>query len=461
MDRVFRTTRGTPLLRYAGPKDQERFKWMMDRRWNEQSHSPAELRQRHLDNIGDRPDLQDEWASRPDDSEFSDSEWLHQDTLPGMGDIRGTDGRLMRGLPIDTNDPQFRRVWQMTHGQGQSVDDPGMFPDADLRYEDRGGQFDNPGLADAILEGLSGGTGEHWSTDYDVADNYGWGIGEGSDVGSDWQNSGHLPVFMDADWNGRGESYDRAGSGNVEHEKEITLNNGAPLKLRDLRVPPGKDHYDDYPNEWNSILDDSRDIVARHKLAVEMTEEQWAQFQDMLKNNKRSEVHWEAQHPGRTGSYHGYDEGPWHSVVWDDDLDDDDDEEQQLQQHKRHAFTPPPTDDEWEIPDESKWEVPPLPGAKPHQFFHDWFQHCLQREQEEEAAAAGQQHHSHIDIQPDMNVQRQVRKFDRYIQQARDIGDHGLADYATHLKEQMLDGAANGRPQPFSYWIPMAEEEFG
>ena len=40
----------------------------------------------------------------------------------------------------------------MTYGQGEPVDDPGMFPDANLRYQDRGGDFDHPGLADAILD---------------------------------------------------------------------------------------------------------------------------------------------------------------------------------------------------------------------------------------------------------------------------------------------------------------------
>lgn len=249
----------------------ERAQWMMNRRWNEQSHSPAELRKQHLDQIKGRPDLKEEWKSRPKDREFSGPERLPQPTLPGMNKIRGTDSRLMRGMPIDTTDPDFRRVWQMTYGQGQPVDDPGMFPDADLHYEDRGGQFDHPGLADAILQGLTSGAGEHWTTDYDIADAYGWGIGEGSGGSGDWENNEELPVFFDADWSGRGEDYDRAGSGNVDYEKEVMLNHGAPLTLRDLRVPPGRDDYEDYPAYWESILPDSRDITAANEKRMQTT----------------------------------------------------------------------------------------------------------------------------------------------------------------------------------------------
>lgn len=64
-------------------------------------------------------------------------------------------------------------------------------------------------------------------------------------------------------------------------------------------------------------------------------------------------------------------------------------------------------------------------------------------------------------IEPTMNVRRQVNKFDTRIQDARNQGDHQLADYFEHLKGQMLDGVEQGKPQPFSHWLPMAQEEFG
>ena len=93
------------------------------------------------------------------------------------------------------------------------------------------------------------------------------------------------------------------------------------------------------------------------------------------------------------------DEGPWHSVAWDEDLDEDDEDEER----KRKAF---------------------------------------------------------IGVEPDMNLRRQVRKFDRHIERARGSGDHGLADYLQHLRGLMLDDVKAGKPRPYSQWLPMAEEEF-
>ena len=252
----------------AAPDHQEWAKRMMDRRWDTNSHTPAEIRQRHIDEINGQgtspvPNAHQQavWNSRPDQDEFSGPEWLPQDALPGMDDIRGENGRLLRGLPIDTTDPAFRRVWQMTYGQGEPVDDPGMFPDTDLRYEDRGGKFDHPGLADAIMDGLDakGGAGPHWSAEHEIASDYGLGRGPGS-YG---QTDNHLPVLLDADWNGIGENYSRAGSGNYDLEKEVTLNKGAPLTVRDLSVP---DQDEDY-KWWQSAMGDTadRDITAATK----------------------------------------------------------------------------------------------------------------------------------------------------------------------------------------------------
>jgi hypothetical protein len=223
------------------------------------THGPTRDRKNYEKKIKGDPGAQAEWASRPKNSEFSGKERLPQPTLPGMEKVKGEVGRLMRGVPVDTHDPAFRKVWQMTYGQGQPVDDPGLFPDADIRYDDRGGEFDHPGLADAILDGFraKGGTGEHWSTDFDVADNYGRGIGEGS-----YNSSGYgryLPTFLDADWNHAGENYNRAGSGNFNHEYEVMLKHKkAPLTIRDLRVPHNAEESDDfshYGNDWNPIMD--------------------------------------------------------------------------------------------------------------------------------------------------------------------------------------------------------------
>jgi hypothetical protein len=253
--------------------DAAREEWVRRKRnedWSQRSLTPAEQRKEYTKKVKMYPELSLDWASRPqkdDPTLETGPEHLSQPTLPGMEKIQGESTRLWRGLPINTSDPAFRKVWQMTYGQGEPVDDPGMFPDADLRYHDRGGRFDHPGLADAILDGFDakGGVGEHHTTDFDIADNYGRGVGDGSDV----RGSGpHLPVLMDADWNGAHEDFDRGGSGNVHHEHEIMLKHKkAPLTVRDLRVPYDAydaDDFGSYDKDWNPILNDSRDITARH-----------------------------------------------------------------------------------------------------------------------------------------------------------------------------------------------------
>lgn len=227
-----------------------------DEDWAMRSLTPAQQRKRHEKNIKNDPhDDGYDWSTRPkkgkDDTIETGKEHLPQKTLPGMEKIRGESTRLWRGVPIDTSDPAFRRVWQMTFGQGQPVDDPGLFPDADLRYEDRGGEFDHPGLADAIMDGFNakGGVGEHHTTDYDTGDDYGRGAGEGSHLTGEGP---YLHVLLDSDWNGLGEDFGRAGSGNFDHEHEIMLEHGkAPLQVQQIRVrdPLGDD-------EWQEIGDD-------------------------------------------------------------------------------------------------------------------------------------------------------------------------------------------------------------
>lgn len=222
------------------------YRDLADKAWKQRQMTPAEQRSRHRIHPS-RP--------QPGDEDFEGGpEDLPQDTLPGMEDILGESTRLWRGLPIDTSDPAFRRVWQMTYGQGRPVDDYGMFPDEDLRYEDRGGEFDHPGLADAILDGLEakGGVGEHHSTSFDVADEYGRGIADGTDV---FGAGPFLPVLLDSDWNGAGEDFSRAGSGNYEQEKEIALRHRqAPLTVVDVRTPLNGEEVDRF-GRWNKYDD--------------------------------------------------------------------------------------------------------------------------------------------------------------------------------------------------------------
>jgi hypothetical protein len=60
-------------------------------------------------------------------------------------------------------------------------------------------------------------------------------------------------------------------------------------------------------------------------------------------------------------------------------------------------------------------------------------------------------------IQPDMNVEKQIRKFDAAIE-AAPSPEH--AGYLTGLLAMFLVGVSEGQPQPFSQFIPMYEEEF-
>ncbi len=255
---------------HEAARNREFDKQMADQDWARRNLTPAQQRQQHEEMVENSPKpwVKTDWASRPqkgDEDYETGPEHLSQPTLPGMEKIRGESTRVWRGVPIDTTDPAFRRVWQMTYGQGQPVNDPGLFPDADLRYEDRGGKFDHPGLADAILDGFKskGGVGEHHSTSFDVSDSYGWGHGAASPRSHrEWRETDHLPVLLDSDWNGAEEDFSRAGSGNFDDEKEIMLKHRkAPLTVQDLRVPYDADESDD-GSEWNSILDGPRNITA-------------------------------------------------------------------------------------------------------------------------------------------------------------------------------------------------------
>ena len=260
--------------------------------WHERTTTPAQLRKEYEESIGfgqptekwripDRLYTQDyidqkKWETRPP---TDGQEQLSQDALPGMEDILGEDTALWRGTPIDTHDPAFRKVWQMTYGQGEPVDDPGMFPDADLRYEDRGGRFDHPDLADAILKGFEekGGVGTHHSTDPGIADEYarGWGDGSYSDKALALQGPQPLPVLMQTQWNGRGENYDRKNTGMSPEEQEIILRRQkAPLEVRQLMVPGSAQDSGEMmakskpQSPWQNVLGDPAHITAAQRTAA-------------------------------------------------------------------------------------------------------------------------------------------------------------------------------------------------
>ena len=256
--------------------------------WHERTTTPAQLRKEHEESINFGqptekwriPDRilsenyvrQKSWGVRPP---TDGQEQLSQDALPGMEDILGEDTALWRGTPIDTHDPAFRRVWQMTYGQGEPVDDPGMFPDADLRYEDRGGRFDHPDLADAILQGFEerGGVGTHHSLDPGIAEEYARGFGDGSysDKAIALQGPQPLPVLMQTQWNGRGENYNRNNTGNSLEEQEIILRRQkAPLDVRQLMVPESAQDSREMitkvkpQSPWQSVLGDPAHITAAY-----------------------------------------------------------------------------------------------------------------------------------------------------------------------------------------------------
>jgi len=63
-----------------------------------------------------------------------------------------------------------------------------------------------------------------------------------------------------------------------------------------------------------------------------------------------------------------------------------------------------------------------------------------------------------IGCQPDMKLDRQVRKFDTRIADAPSVE---AACYLAYLKGRMLASVAMGAPQPASNYLPAYEEEFG
>lgn len=222
-----------------------------DEDWAQRSLTPKQQRKQHEKSIKTDPDRKYEWSTRPDKTNptlETGPEHLTQPTLPGMEKIRGESTRLWRGVPIDLSDPAFHRVWTMTHGQGQPVSDPGLFPGADLRHQDRGGEFDHPELGQAIMDGFrsKGGVGAHHSTDYDTAEEYATGSADGSSLSGEGP---HLHLLLDSDWNGKGEDYSRSGSGNFGQEHEITLQHRkAPLDVRQIMVPTSLDN-----DEWQDV----------------------------------------------------------------------------------------------------------------------------------------------------------------------------------------------------------------
>lgn len=63
-------------------------------------------------------------------------------------------------------------------------------------------------------------------------------------------------------------------------------------------------------------------------------------------------------------------------------------------------------------------------------------------------------------IEPTMGLDRQIRKVDQAILDARKAGDEDRARYTEFVKDLMLSEVKAGRPRPFSFYSPMIEEEF-
>ena len=65
-------------------------------------------------------------------------------------------------------------------------------------------------------------------------------------------------------------------------------------------------------------------------------------------------------------------------------------------------------------------------------------------------------------IQPDMDLERQVRKGCARVNLALDQTppDVDKASYAAGLVAKMIEGAVYGQPQPWSQFAPMIDEEF-
>lgn len=72
-------------------------------------------------------------------------------------------------------------------------------------------------------------------------------------------------------------------------------------------------------------------------------------------------------------------------------------------------------------------------------------------------------------VQPDMKLDKQIRKaiaqIDGFLSDMSDLSDENLtlkykARYTLSLLNQMVEGAENGIPQPWSQFQPMIDEEF-
>ena len=63
-------------------------------------------------------------------------------------------------------------------------------------------------------------------------------------------------------------------------------------------------------------------------------------------------------------------------------------------------------------------------------------------------------------IQPDMDLARQVQKGCARVHLALDEGNLQKAMYATSLVIKMLNGVVEGQPQPWSTFAPMIDEEY-
>jgi hypothetical protein len=65
-----------------------------------------------------------------------------------------------------------------------------------------------------------------------------------------------------------------------------------------------------------------------------------------------------------------------------------------------------------------------------------------------------------LNMQPDMNVDKQIRKGQTQRTAAFDAGDYAKARYIDHCIGLMRKSIEQGKPRPWSEFQPMIDEEF-
>jgi GNAT superfamily N-acetyltransferase len=168
---------------------------------------------------------------------------------------------LYRGRQVDLNKPEFHQIRRMLYGP-------------DLEFEEQGGigldkakapgqvapagGWDNPELGNMLLDALEqarksgpGGLGKHWSTSPSLAEQF---AGQSGFGGSPHQ----LQVLLTNSWGGQGEDPYRTNTGgDYPDENEITMLNGAPANISEVKIRNPK------TKQWHSVLPEPSMRTAR------------------------------------------------------------------------------------------------------------------------------------------------------------------------------------------------------